>query len=143
VTGTIRPYVADDLGDLLEVWYEASLVAHPFLSSEFLAAERRRIEEEWIVIAETMVCDVDGRLVGFLSLLGNEVGAIFVHPAFQRRGIGRSLMDRARAARPHLELDVFEANMAGRRFYEEYGFRVVGEHVHDETGQVEVRMRLD
>lgn len=139
----IRPYADEDLGDLLDVWYRASIIAHAFLSEDFLEEERQRIADEWMPVADTTVYEDDGRVVGFLSLVGNEVGAIFVDPDRQSRGIGRALMDRARASRPFLELSVFEANGIGRRFYESYGFRVVGRGVNELTGHAELRMRLD
>jgi putative acetyltransferase len=41
-----------------------------------------------------------------------------------------------------LELDVFEENSIGRRFYETYGFDLVDRHFHDETGQPLLRLRL-
>ena len=138
----IRPYVAADLQSLLDVWYEASLIAHAFLPEEFLATEREDIAGVWMPVAETIVYEDDGQVVGFLSLVGNEVGAIFVHPEHQGRGVGRALMDRARAARPYLELDVFEANTIGRRFYDAYGFTFIRRHVHDETGLMQLRLRL-
>ena len=84
----------------------------------------------------------DGRVVGFLALIGNEVGAIFVDPDEQGSGIGRMLMDAASSSRPFLELNVFEANEIGRRFYEAYGFEVVGRHVGEATGHPELRLRL-
>ncbi|MDH3681675.1 MAG: GNAT family N-acetyltransferase [Acidimicrobiia bacterium] len=139
----IRPYTTDDLDRALDVWYRASLIAHPFLTEEFLAAEREEIADRWMPIAETFVFELDGRVVGFVSLIGNEVGAIFVDPDLHGSGIGRALMDQARASRPFLELDVFEANEIGRRFYDAYGFRLTGRHVHEPTGQTELRLRLD
>ena len=139
----IRSYTDDDLDELLEVWYQASLIAHSFLSEDFLATERQQIAEHWLPQAETRVYETDGRVVGFVALMGNEVGAIFVHPDYQGRGIGRALMDGARASRPFLELDVFEANAIGRRFYDQYGFEFVDRHLHEATGQPELRLRLD
>jgi putative acetyltransferase len=139
----IRPYDDGDLEGLLDVWYRASRIAHAFLPEEFLARERREIAERWLPAAETIV-SVDGeRVVGFLSLVGNDVGAIFVDPERQGEGIGRALMDRARASRPFLELDVFERNAIGRRFYDAYGFRVIGRGDDEATGQRLVRLRLD
>jgi putative acetyltransferase len=138
----IRPYTEADLGSLLDVWYEASLIGHPFLSGEFLTAERQEIADVWLPAAETIVYEDNGQVIGFLSLVDNEVGAIFVHPEHQGRGIGRALMDRARTTRPYLELDVFEANAIGRRFYEAYGFTLVRRHVHDATGLVQLRLYL-
>jgi putative acetyltransferase len=93
-------------------------------------------------MAETMVYESGGRVVGFLALIGTEVGAVFVDPDYQGRGIGRSLMDRARDSRPVLELNVFEANGIGRRFYAAYGFELSDRHVNEATGQPELRLRL-
>ncbi len=139
---TIRPYTDEDLNGLLRVWYRASLIAHSFLPEGFFETERRQIAEDWLPIAETTVYESDGRVVGFLALIGNEVGAIFVDPDAQGRGIGRTLMDAARDSRPFLELHVFEANSIGRRFYEAYGFELIDRHVNEATGQPELRLRL-
>lgn len=138
----IRTFSKGDTEELIEMWYRASLIAHPFLDEAFLAAERREITDYWLPMAETTVYEIDGRVVGFLSLIDNEVGGIFVDPDHQRRGIGRALMDHARESRPFLELDVFEANTVARRFYDNYGFRQVDRHIHEKTGHPELRLRL-
>ncbi|MBT8206888.1 MAG: GNAT family N-acetyltransferase [Acidimicrobiia bacterium] len=139
----IRPYAEEDLGPLLDVWYRASLVAHSFLPEDFFETEREQIASQWVPIAETTISEIDGVLVGFMSLIGNEVGAIFVDPDQHGRGVGRALMDAARDRHPVLELNVFEANAVGRRFYDRYGFVVVGRHLNEATGHPELRMRLD
>jgi len=138
----IRPYSEDDLADVLDAWYRASLVAHSFLSDEFLARERQEMADRWLPVAETTVYEHDGRVVGFISMIGNEVGGLFVDPDHQSRGIGRALMDHARGSRPFLELSVFEANETGRRFYDRYGFATVGRVMNEEAGHPELRMRL-
>lgn len=139
---TIRPYIAQDLEELLDVWYRASLTAHSFLSEEFFETERHEIAEQWLPAAETMVYVIDGRVVGFVALIGNEVGAIFVDPDAQGRGIGCALMDAARESRPFLELDVFEANSIGRGFYDAYGFEFVNRHMNEAVGLPELRLRF-
>ena len=140
----IRTAHPTDTEAMLDVWYRASLIAHSFLPEQFFVRERQAIAERWLPIAETTVAESsDGRVVGFLALIGNEVGAIFVDPDEQGSGIGRMLMDAASSSRPFLELNVFEANEIGRRFYEAYGFEVVGRHVGEATGHPELRLRLD
>ncbi len=136
----IRAYEAPDLNQLLDVWYEASCLAHPFLSEEFLDQERDNIQNLYLPMTETWVYLADERVVGFISLLGDEVGAIFVHPMYHGRGIGRQLMDWAAARRDYLELEVFVENPIGRRFYERYGFRQVAEGIHEDTGFPLLRM---
>lgn len=140
---TVRPYTDEDQAELLDVWYQASLIAHSFLSRDFLDNERRQIAEQWLPVAETTVWEKDGCIVGFVALVGNEVGGLFVHPDHQGQGIGRALMDHARKSRPFLELDVFEANTSGRRFYDSYGFQMVDRHINKDTGQPELRLRLE
>lgn len=138
----IRPYTAADLPRVLDIWYRASRVAHPFLSEDFLQQERTAIETEWLPIAETWVLEEGGRIAGYIALIGNVVGAIFVDPDRHRCGIGRQLMDHARRLRGELELEVFEANTIGRAFYERYGFTPAGRSVHEPTGQVMLTMTL-
>ncbi len=136
----IRTYAEADCEAIIEVWFAASLVATPFLSKEFLAEERENIRTTWLLKAETSVYEDNGNVVGFLSLIGNEVGAIFVHPNIQGRGIGRALMDHAAVLRDDLFLDVFEDNAVGRRFYDRYGFRFEHKHVHEQSGHMQIRL---
>ena len=130
----IRPYTDEDLADVLDVWYLASSVSHSFLSDDFFDTERQQIAEQWLPASETSVFEADGRVVGSVSTIGNEVGGVFVTPEYQNRGVGGALMDHVAASRSFLELDVFEANAIARRFYELYGFRVVNQHVNDPSG---------
>lgn len=138
----IRQYDPRDREALLNVWAESAAVGHPFWTPEMFEQERRDIAEKYLPVAETCVFEREGEVVGFISLLGNEVGGIFVTPRCQRQGIGRALMDWARRSRDHLELDVFAANEIGRTFYAAYGFDVVGERLDEATGQKVLRLRL-
>ena len=138
----IRKYEAKDLEDLLDVWYSASQVAHPFLNEDFLEQERKNIAELHIPTAETWVYEIDNLVVGFIALIGNEVGAIFVKPDLHGKGIGRELMEHAKSIRTYLELDVFKDNKIGRNFYDKCGFLKVSEHLHEETGFMQLRLKL-
>ena len=138
----IRQFEGKDLSDLLDVWYSASLVAHPFLDEAFFEQERRNISEIYLPNAETWVFEQDRVVVGFISLIGNEVGAIFVDSKNHGKGIGSALMNHAKSIREILELDVFKDNIVGRSFYEKFGFSQVDEHLHEETGFMHVRLKL-
>ena len=138
----IRKYEAKDIEELLDVWYSASQVAHPFLNEKFLEQERKNIAELHIPTAETWVYEFDNLVVGFIALIGNEVGGIFVKPEFHGKGIGRALMEHAKSIRTYLELDVFKDNKIGRNFYDKCGFLKVSEHLHEETGFMQLRLKL-
>ncbi len=84
----IRPYTDDDLGEVLDAWYLASVEAHSFLGEGFFDAERGRLSDLWLPGSDTSVFEVGGHVVGFVSMVGNEVGGIFVTPERQNQGIG-------------------------------------------------------
>jgi len=139
----IRKYEDKDLEGMLDVWYQASLVAHSFLTEEFFEQERRNIRDIYLDRSETWIYEDEGRVVGFMSLNGNEVGAIFIYPEMQGRGIGRALMDVAKGLHETLELEVFKENLNARGFYEHYGFVTFKEYVPEDIGRPMLRMRLE
>ncbi|QDS91812.1 putative N-acetyltransferase YjaB [Roseimaritima multifibrata] len=136
----IRKYEASDLNDLLETWAAASELAHPFLTQEFLASERENIPNVYLPIADTWVFESEGQVIGFIALIGNEIGAIFVHPSIQRTGVGTSLMEKAKALHEELEVEVFVSNTIGRGFYAKCGFTLMEEKLHEPTGQQVMRL---
>lgn len=138
----IRKYKAADCDAVVHVWMAASKLAHPFLDDAFLARECQEIRDNHLPNADTSVWEKDSQVTGFISMVGNEVGAIFVDPSCARMGAGRALMDHARANHSELELDVFEANAIGRAFYAKYGFREIGRKTHEQTGREMLRLRL-
>ena len=139
----IRLYQEGDTEDIIEVWYRASLIAHPFLTETFLQEERTRLREVFLPNSQTWVYEDAGRVVGFISLVDNEVGGIFVRPSNQRQGIGKALMDKARSLHDSLELDVFAANKSGRAFYAQYGFVPIKIYREKETGETTIRLRYE
>jgi len=139
----IRPYAEADLDDLLDAWYPASREAHPFLGEDFLDTERTQISDQFLPASETWVFEIDARVVGLVSLLANEVDGVFIASAHQNEGIGRALVDHVAATRPYLELEVFEANTIGRRFYHAYGFRAASGGFDEATGHPAIQLRFD
>lgn len=139
----IRSFADDDLDGVLDVWYRASVEAHSFLSEAFFESERRHIAEQWLPASETSVFELDRRVLGFVSMLGNEVGGIFVDPEYQGRGVGRALLDSVAARRPYVVLDVFEANHTARGFYRTYGFHATSAGTDETTGLPVIRLRFD
>ena len=136
----IRQYEVRDTDTIIIAWYAASKIATPFLTEEFLAETRENIRNLWLPNAETWVFEAEGKVIGFITLIENEVGAIFVHPKFQGTGAGKALMDHAISLRGHVFLDVFEENSVGRRFYDGYGFQFESKHLHKETGHMHLRL---
>ena len=138
----IRKYKPSDTDSLIDVWYKSTSVAHPFMTKEFLKKEEKNIREIYLPNTETWVYEKDGQVVGYIAMIKNEVGAVFILPEFQRQGIGKKLMDTVAELHEELEVEVFEKNKNGRRFYERYGFVFLKKHLHEETGEVLFRLRF-
>lgn len=81
----IRPFDAvTDLKKLSNIWFEASMKAHPFIGEARLTEQRRLIEAEYLPKAETSVACLDGEAVGFISLLGRPSLALLENPPLDR-----------------------------------------------------------
>ncbi|GJL92922.1 GNAT family N-acetyltransferase [Hyphococcus sp.] len=138
----VRPYHPDDLIALLDAWEAASRLAHPFMSDEFIAEQRISVAQKYLPNTVTDIALIGGKLVGFISMMGNEVGAIFVDPAYHHKGVGRALLDIPAAIHESLEVEVFEKNPIGRPFYERNGFKEISRSTFEPLGEVVIRMRL-
>ena len=132
---TIRPYHVEDLEPVMDAWRKANAVAHPFLTEGYVSQVEREVREVYIPNAETYVIEDCGAVVGFIALLGNEIGGLFLDPSRHGRGFGRALVDYAFAIKGPLSVDVFRANEIGRPFYERYGFKLLAEERHEPTGE--------
>jgi putative acetyltransferase len=137
----IRQYVESDLEAVLSSWESATRLAHPFMTDEFLAQERKNTAEIYLPNTVTWVIEIDGEVVGFIALMGNEVGAIFLQSEHHGKGAGKILMDKARELHGDLEVEVFSENTIGRKFYSKYGFEFLEEKLHEPTGQQVLRLR--
>lgn len=131
----IRPFDAvSDLKRLSTIWFEASLKAHPFIGEERLIEQRKLIEEVYLPKAETSVAFLEGKAVGFISLLDCFIGGIFIAPEWQGHGVGRTLIADALARKGELSLEVYTDNEQAVRFYRRLGFQEVSRRAVDDFG---------
>ena len=123
---TIREFLEADREVLRGVFLAARLDAFVWMSPE-----AHRLDDfdevtqgEWIAVA--LWCSVP---VGFASVWEPDsfLHSLFVHPAFQRRGVGTALL---KVCERHFSsqgtLKCLEKNRAAQRFYLAHGWRVVG-----------------
>jgi putative acetyltransferase len=136
----IRQYENPDLEAVLSSWERATRLAHPFMTDEFIAQERINTAEIYLPNTDTWVIETDDHVVGFIALMGNEVGAIFLQPEYHGRGAGKALMDKAQEIHGDLEVEVFKENSIGREFYSRYGFSQLEEKLHEPTGRQVLRL---
>ena len=138
----IRQYKETDLEAVLLSWEVATRLAHKFMTDEFIAQERKNVAEIYLPNTDTWVAEMEGEVKGFIALMGNEVGAIFLQPDCHGKGVGKALMDKAQELHGDLEVEVFKENAIGRSFYSKYGFEAFEEKLHDPTGQQVLRLKF-
>ena len=81
-----------------------------------------------------LVAEAGGEIVAYLSMSDGWVAAVYLVPHVRGTGVGKMLIDRAKAECPDgLELTVFEPNADAKRFYEREGFHEVPERRDDNT----------
>jgi putative acetyltransferase len=136
----IRKY--DDLDErrLIDIWLKSSSLAHPFLDTTFVEKVKKDMKEIYLPNSETWVFEEDNTVVGFISMIGNEIGGLFVAPVHHSKGIGTKLVNFIRKNNKKLEVEVFKNNKIGRAFYDKYGFKKIREYLHEETKQDLIRM---
>jgi putative acetyltransferase len=131
----IRPYAPDDRDQLVEIWHQASRVGHPFLSAQDLAEQKVLVRDIYLPKAENWVATIAGQPVGFIGLLDNFVGGLFVHPAAHGMGVGRALIEHAAQLKGGLEVEVYALNGNALKFYQRLGFIQTSTRDSDDQGR--------
>ncbi|GAB2203422.1 GNAT family N-acetyltransferase [Roseibium sp.] len=138
----IRPYVSQDAERIIHIWRKASEFAHPFLSDNFHDMAATAIRDIYLPKAETYVTEINGVAVGFISLLDNYIGGLFLDPQYHGRGLGRALVGHAVKQKGPLTVEVFKENARGRRFYAANGFVPTEEYFHEQAQHISIKMTM-
>jgi len=137
----IRKYNEKEIPALMNIWEQASTIAHPFLDTEFTQMVKKAMTEMYLPDSDTWVYVESNEIIAFISMIGNEIGGLFVNPEHHSKGIGTSLVNHIKQFHKELEVEVFEKNKIGRPFYEKYGFSVIKEYIQEGTNQKVLRMK--
>lgn len=136
----IRSFAPTDMDAVLGVWLNASIQAHDFIAPDYWVARVGDMQEVYLPAAESYVYEENGQVLGFLSLVGPTLSALFVAPDRQGEGIGARLLQHAQRLRPELTLRVYAANARSIAFYEKHGFRRQVRQPDEHTGHEEWTM---
>lgn len=121
---------------LLEVWEASVRATHDFLSESDIQFFKPLVLPGLLAL-DYLRCvrDEDGRLVAFVGVAGAKMEALFVHPSWRRRGIGRRLVMHAVVYLGATSVDVNEQNQQAVAFYRRLGFEVEGRSETDGFGK--------
>ena len=139
----IRKHQEKDLDSIMDIWYKSSTIAHPFLKETFVEKVKIDMKDLYIPGSDTWVYEENGSIQGFVSMMGNEVGGLFVRPNQQSKGIGKLLLKYVEDMNTELEVEVFDKNTKAKEFYLRYGFSIFEESFHEESGQEVIRLKFN
>ncbi|MFD0963970.1 GNAT family N-acetyltransferase [Pseudofulvibacter geojedonensis] len=137
----IRKHTEEDLEQIMKIWYNSSTLAHPFLKDEFVEKVKTAMRTIYIPNSETWVYENDIGILGFISMINNEIGGLFVLPQNLSKGIGTKLVNHVSSFNNELEVEVFKKNKIGRNFYSQYGFNIIKEYTHEASGEIVLRLK--
>ena len=135
----LRRYRTSDEDAAIALWLETWRKAYP--SIDFDARVdwwRARWRDELVPLAEIVVAEQDGAMVGFVTIdATGYLDQLVVSPAQWGTDISRRLVDEAKRLAPGgVTLKVNADNVRAIRFYERNGFTNTGEEVNSSARAV-------
>ena len=135
----IRVLEEKDVDTVAKIWLETNIKAHDFIASNYWK-EHYEIIKDMFLQAEIYVYEIEKEIMGFIGLDKEYIEGIFVLDQYQKRGIGKALLNHVKAKKEHLSLNVYQKNLNAILFYQREGFCVQYEDVDENTGEKEYRM---
>lgn len=135
----IRVLEEKDVDTVAKIWLETNIKTHDFIASNYWK-EHYEIIKDMFLQAEVYVYEIEKEIMGFIGLDKEYIEGIFVLDQYQKRGIGKALLNHVKAKKEHLSLNVYQKNLNAILFYQREGFCVQYEDVDENTGEKEYRM---
>jgi len=140
---TIRPATPTDAATIADVFLASFHATYDFPLAHTDEQVREWIRDELVPAGGTWVAlDADGSVVGLMAVMPGDLDHLYVRPDLLGQGIGRRLLEVAKAESPDgLRLYTFQVNARARRFYERNGFVAewFGDGATNEERQPDVR----
>lgn len=138
----ITPMQPQQIHAVMDIWLQASIQSHSFIPKEQWQQAYPQVRDDYLPRSQVTVWQDSQQVLGFLGLVQNSyVGALFVHPQHQSRGIGAQLLTHCQSHYPQLFLSVFAENLRAIRFYRRHGFEIIRKQESDFPGHEEYLMQ--
>ena len=122
----IREYRSEDFDAVTILWRisrEKSLPQFQIHKGHFFYEDQNYFRDHVLTSNRIWVVELDDRPVGMMAMANDFVDQLYIHPDYQRRGIGEVLLNFAKQRSPeHVWLYTLQINVNARTFYEKHGF---------------------
>ena len=136
----IRRCREEEIDNLVNLWYEVSIIAHGFINKDYWNLQKEEMKEKYLPIADNYVIEEDKSIVGFISMVQDYLAAIFIDITLQSKGYGKILLNYIKEGRNHIDVKVYKKNKVACDFYLKNGFSIQSETVEPSTGEIEYTM---
>jgi putative acetyltransferase len=140
----LRHYQPRDEDASVALWLRTWQATYPELDfAERLDWWRARWRNELVPVADVMIAEAEGVMIGFVTVDAKTLylDQIVVAPAHWGSGVGAALVAEAKRISPRgLDLDVNTDNVRAIRFYEKCGFIITGAGKNPISGKPVHRM---
>ncbi len=122
----IREYQDQDFDAVTILWRvarEKSLPDFQLAKGHFFYEDQDYFRNHILRKNRVWVVEAEDRPVAFMAMENDFIDQLYVHPDYQRQGIGEALLNFARTKSPeHVWLYTLQVNIQARRFYEKNDF---------------------
>ena len=139
----IREAREEELDRLIEIWLDASRQSHSFIDSSYWEENVGVMRGLYLPLSQNTVIEDEGEIVGFLSMMGEELAALFIDPSHQQKGYGQQLLRFVQAHQETIALSVYAKNKNALSFYQKHHFLMIEESVDEPTNEIEYRMKWE
>ena len=123
---SIRDYRPADFDAVTIVWRiarEKSIPEFQRAKGHFFYEDQDYFRDHILKENQVFIVESEGKPVAFMAMREDFIDHLYVHPDYQKRGIGKALLDLARQRSPeHVWLYTLQINTNARAFYEKNGF---------------------
>jgi putative acetyltransferase len=141
---SLRAYQSDDEDASIALWLRTWQATYPDIDfAERLDWWRTRWRNELLPVAEVVVAEANGDMIGFVTIdtATGYLDQLVVAPEYWGSGAGLALIGEARRRSPAgVDLDVNVDNARAKAFYGKCGFAVTGDSKNPITGRPIHRM---
>lgn len=122
------------VGKLLEIWETSVRASHHFLTEADITRLAPQAEGALRHIETLWVMEDEQHPIGFMGVQGRKIEMLFLHPGYFRKGLGKTLVERAFRDLNVEYVDVNEQNPDAKKFYERMGFKTFKRNECDSEG---------
>jgi len=133
----IRELRKTDIKRVAEIWLNANLQAHSFISPQYWMGNFDLVKA---MLPQVYVYEDARNIQGFVGLNSEQFEGIFVSGEMRSQGIGRFLLDFIKTKKPELHLNVYRKNTRAIRFYQREDFEILNEGLDEAIGEKDCAM---